>query len=220
LVVRKRTKLNREEIIMIRVIFFGCLMMLLVLTSCASDTETVRYYKLGLVQNISEDNILTEVNEINDITERPLILIEPIILADFLRQQGLVIQKTDHQLQISNVHRWAENLESASSRIIRNHLENQLSDYRFENKNGRWKQKPKFRLSIELAEFQINNRENKVVASGQFWIFNKGGGLVSKDSFLIEESLSRNGYEHAISKLEVALARLSKLIGDVIHGQT
>jgi len=198
---------------MIRVIL-GFLLIVFFLAGCASDTASIKYYKLGVVKNNSAEEHSTPILEEKNPSKRPLILIEPIVLPDFLRQQGLVIQKTDHQLQVSNVHRWAENLESASSRVIQSHLENLLPEYRFENKSGRWKATPKFRLSIELTEFQVKNRENTVISSGRFWIFDEDGSLLTKESFLLEEPLSRNGYEHAIFQLGVTLERLAGLIGD------
>jgi len=193
---------------------FVCLLFSLLLYGCASETNTINYYKLGAVNKaFNPDNT---GNGKSNRSNRSLIVIEPILLPDFLRQQGLVIQKTDHQLQISNNHRWAESLESAISRVVQSHLENQLPEYRFENQTGRWKLKPQFRLSIELAEFQVNNRESKVITSGRFWIFNQNEELVSKERFLIEESLSSNGYEHAISNLEITLNKLVDKLGSAI----
>lgn len=198
---------------MIKVIGY---LLLVLLTGCASDTVNVRYYKLGSVLKNSKTSDLTRMDKNKSVSERPLIIIEPISLADFLRQQGLVIQRTDHQLQISNIHRWAESLESSSSRVIQSHLESHLPGFRFESKNARWKTKPNFRISIELVEFQVNNRMAKVTTSGQFWIFDGDNNLINKEHFLLEESLNENGYEHAISRLEMTLLRLSKLISKTI----
>ena len=187
------------------------------MNGCVTESSTIQYYKLGSSVMILEPLDSNQPYPSIEIGNRPLILIEPIMLADFLRRQGLVIQKAKHQLQISNVHRWAESLEGASSSVILRQLEHSLPNYRFENQTGRWKARPKFRLSIQLSQFQVNNKKNQVVTSGKYWLFDEKRNLLAKQQFLIEEALSKNGYEHAISKLELSLVKLSKLISDSIR---
>jgi uncharacterized lipoprotein YmbA len=185
------------------------LLALLLLTSCASESVTIKYYKLGGLEKT-----LTGDHSVQEATNQPLILIEPIQLTDFLRQPGLVIQKTNHQIQISNIHRWAEDLQRASSRIIRQQLEGALPEYRFENQSAQWKAKPLLRLTIELEQFHIINHQKQVITSGQFWLFDNNNSLLLKKAFSFEESLNQNGYEHAVSRLERVLHKLSKQIAD------
>ncbi len=185
------------------------------MTSCASESVTIKYYKLGGAENTSVVDKTVQVE-----AARPLILIEPIQLADFLRQPGLVIQKTNHQIQISNIHRWAEDLQRASSRVIRKQLEVALPDYRFENQGVQWKARPQFRLTIELEQFHIVNHQKQVVASGRFWLFDSNKNLLLKKGFIFEESLNKNGYEHAVSKLELVLQKLSQQIAEDLSTNT
>lgn len=187
------------------------LFVVILLSSCASDSVTIKYYKLGAPDRLSK----TIEHDQNNV-QRPLILIEPIALADFLRQPGLVIQKTEHQLQISNIHRWSEDLERATSRIIRNQLGNTLPKYRFENQGMQWKLKPKYRLSITLEQFHIVNHQKQVVTSGQIWIFGSDKTLLLKRAFSFEEPLNKNGYEHAVSKLELLMHKLSRQIAESV----
>ncbi len=184
---------------------------MILLSSCASDSITIQYYKLG---GLGKKPQLIEYDK--NRVQQPLILIEPIALADFLRQPGLVIQKTDHQLQISNIHRWSENLERATSRIIRKQLENSLPKYRYENQGIQWKNEPIYRLNVELEQFHIVNHQKQVVTSGQYWLFGKDKKLILKRTFNFEEPLSQNGYEHAVSKLELILNKLSKQIAESV----
>jgi len=191
------------------------LLVALMLSSCASETVNTKYYKLGSVDMNTDAETKNGVNnrEVkSNVAKRPLLLIEPILLADFLRQPGLVIQKADHQLQISNVHRWAESLESAALRVLRIQLEKRLPNYRIENQNGRWKTPPKRRLSIELTQFQIDNNNNQVVSTGTFWLFDEQRNLLIKKGFDIQQPLLKNGYAHAISKLEFSLLKLAEII--------
>ena len=197
-------KLNPKVKMMNRII---TLLVVVLLSSCASDSVTIKYYKLGGPEKISQ-LIDYDQNKV----QLPLILIEPITLADFLRQPGLVIQKTDHQLQISNIHRWSEDLERATSRIIRKQLQITIPDYRVEIQNTHWKAKPKFILNIELEEFHIVNHQKQVVTSGRFWLFGKDRTLLMSKSFRFAESMNKNGYEHAVSKLELSLRALSQMI--------
>ncbi len=206
----QKVKIMNKRIGQYRAVFQYCCLMIF-LSSCASETTSVRYYKLGSGTISSMKTETVESKPVLNLADIPLIVIEPIRLADFLRQQGLVIQKSNHQLQISNIHRWAEDLTSASVRLIRSELENNRADYRFETQSGRWKTKPAFRLNIELEQFQINHNR-QTVTSGQFWIFDENKILIVKRKFLIKEKLTKNGYEHAISNLELSLVKLSKII--------
>ncbi len=187
---------------------------MVLLSSCASDSVTIKYYKLGSQDKISQSTELTQ-----SVASRPLVLIEPITLADFLRQPGLVIQKTNHQIQISNIHRWSEDLERASSRMILQQLELALPDFRFENQGVQWKARPWLKLSVEFNQFHIVNHQKKVVISGQFWLFDGDRTLLLKKKFEFEQSLNKNGYEHAVSKLELSLMAVSKMIVDGIKEQ-
>lgn len=198
-------KLNLRVITMSKIV--ASLLVLVILSGCANESVTIKYYKLGSQESASGMN-----RSAKDMVSRPLILIEPIGLADFLRQPGLVIQKTNHQIQISNIHRWSEDLQRATSRIIRKNLEAALPDYRFENQSGQWKTKPQFRISIELEEFHIVNHQKHVKASGQFWFFDDKRNLLLKKHFTFVEPINKNGYEHAVSKLELSLRTLSKMI--------
>lgn len=186
-------------------------MVVVVLSGCASDSVTIKYYTLG-GQESSTQMVADDQNNV----QRPLILIEPIAMVDFLRQPGLVIQKTEHQIQISNIHRWSEELARATSRIIRKQLEMALPKYRFENQGRQWKAKPKYRLNIELEQFHIINHHKQVVTSGQIWLFDDDRKLILKKVFSFEEPLNKNGYEHAVSKLELILNKLSQQITESV----
>ena len=178
----------------------------ILLMSCTNETATIRYYKLASNSNSS---VIVDREELKN--QQELVILEPIILAEFLRRKGLVIQKNEYQIQISNIHRWAEELDRATARLIREALETKLSNYRVEDQNSRWKSKPSFRISIELNQFQVNHK-NQTVTSGQFWIFGKNRELKAKKHFNFEIDLDQDGYEHAISQLESSLVNLSELI--------
>lgn len=178
----------------------------LILASCTNETATIRYYKLSGKLSL-QDQSPAPKNK----ADQPLVLIEPIILAEFLRRKGLVIQKNEYQIQISNIHRWAEELDRATARLIRQELEKSLVDFRVEDQSGRWKVKPSYRVSIELNQFQVNHK-SQTVTSGQFWIFGKNREILAKKHFSFELDLKVDGYEHAISQLEFSLEQLSQLI--------
>ncbi len=184
------------------------LIVLLILASCTNETATIRYYKLS-----GKTELINQLSTSKSNIDRPLVLIEPIILAEYLRRKGLVIQKNEYQIQISNIHRWAEELDRGTARLIREELEKSLVDFRVEDQNSRWKVKPSYRISIELNQFQVNHK-NQTVTSGQFWIFGKNRTIKAKKHFNFEIDLEQNGYEHAISKLEFSLEKLSQLIAD------
>lgn len=186
------------------------------MASCTNETATIRYYKLASssqLKSVEQTNLSGIQDEKKD---KGLIVIEPIVLAEFLRRKGLVIQKNEHQIQISNIHRWAEELERAVSRVVRERLDYSLLDYRVEDQNSRWKIKPNYRISIELSQFHVNH-ESQTIASGQFWLFDKSRNVKVKRKFNFEMDLAADGYEHAISQLEKSLFELCELIVSEIN---
>jgi len=196
---QKESQMNR---------FIVLLMSVFLIASCTNETATIRYYKLASNSSAPEavDNNAAK-------NQQQLVILEPIILAEFLRRKGLVIQKNEYQIQISNIHRWAEELDRATARLIREELEKMLVGFRVEDQNSRWKLKPSFRISVELSQFQVNHK-NQTITSGQFWVFGKDRTLKVKKHFNFEIDLAQDGYEHAISQLELSLEKLSQLIAD------
>jgi uncharacterized protein len=182
------------------------------LVSCATETRTVRYYKL---QSISpSENTKVESHSNAGLPEKKgqnFVLIESIKLAEFLRRQGLVIQKSSHQLQVSELHRWAENLESSITRIIIAQLEVNTPLFRFENSSSLWKTKPAMRIGIEIEQFHVNE-QRQAVTSGLFRIMDSNRNFLSKRRFSFKHDLSKNGYENAVAQLELSLNELTQLI--------
>jgi len=126
------------------------------LVSCTNETATIRYYKLSGKIPLQHRPLAHK-----NITDRPLVLIEPIILAEFLRRKGLVIQKNEYQIQISNIHRWAEELDRATARLIRQALEKSLTDFRVEDQNSRWKVKPSYDVWPVLDIWKKSNHKGE-----------------------------------------------------------
>lgn len=187
------------------------------LFGCASEPNKIQYYELmssNLANNSIDNNTDTQTSKIS---QKPLIVLEAIKFSDFLKRQGIVIQSEKYKLQISNYHRWAENIESSSSRIVLSQLEKNLENYRFENHNGRWKVTPSYKINIEFYQFQIVQNKN-TITSGYFWIFDGENNLLEKQSFSYELPLEKKGYEYAISLLEKSLISMTKKISKMIDG--
>jgi len=174
------------------------LLILILLNACSSAPAKIEYYALHFDQLNPPQKSADQTHE--------LVIVEPVILAGFLRQQGLVVQTSDNQLHMSSQHRWAEQLDQALSRTIVGHLENNLPNYRFENQNGRWSEQPQYRINLSFSHFHTN-ANNEAVVAGDFWILTNDNTLVRKERFYLAQPLARDGYSHAVDVLNRLLAK-------------
>ena len=181
------------------------LLVLLCLSACSSAPAKIEYYSLSYDLH-NKVVISTEAGQ-----SQQLIVLEPITLADFLRQRGLVVQTSEHKMHMSSQHRWAESLDLALSRTIMGHLENRLPQFRFENQNGRWSEQPEYRLNLSFSHFHTN-ANSEVVVAGNFWILTRNNQLIRKERFYLARTLEQDGFLHAVESLNQALAELASKI--------
>jgi len=181
------------------------------LTACTSAPAKIEYYSLSFDLEAASSKSTTLEDD-----EKKLVLVEQIVLADFLRQQGLVVQTSKNKIHISSQHRWAESLDEAISRTIIGHLENNLPQYRFENHQSRWDKRPEFRLNLAFSHFHTNAL-NQVVVAGNYWILNGDNQLLTKQRFNFTKSLTKDGYLNSVEELNSAIKSLAEKIESEIN---
>lgn len=184
-----------------------CIFIVLVLFACASSNKQVKYYSLTL--NSDHQSLAVANNQAN--TEQTHVIVEPIRLANFLRQEGLVLQVGDHEIVTANYHRWAEPLEEAIAKLVTHELNNKSNHYQFARRIGQWNQNATLQLRFEFDKFHATDNA-KIVASGRYWLYEKNNTLRVDHAFNVSSSLTRDGYLHAVEKLEQAIGKLSDQI--------
>lgn len=198
---------NQKEKIMNKNIIFSIL--IVTLSACTSAPININYYALNTEISDSEEHS-------QNIVEKPLIVIEAIELAEFLRQQGIVVETDSNQLHMSSQHRWAERLDEALSRNLIVQLETKLPNYRFENAKVHWNKQPKYRANLSFSHFHSSINRQAVIA-GRFWILNQENQLLTKQSFYLTRDLKKNGYSHAVNQLNLTLKELAQLLTESLQ---
>ncbi len=191
----------------IKWLVFG--LFILLCHACASTPEPVQYYSLtlGAAQNEPVQKGLVR-NESAPAGFAGNVIIEPVYLAKFLRQDGIVTQVGDNEVAIASYHRWAEPLDKSIARLLTGDLNSRISDYHFS-----WMQldvdKPAaFKLRLAFNEFNIKNNSSVNVA-GHYWLYVQSSGLKKEGSFNITKPLTDDGYAHAVTQLQQAIAQLA-----------
>lgn len=175
-----------------------------VISACTSAPVNIEYYSLN-------PNVAASSSTSENIAEQPLIVIEAVQLAEFLRQQGIVVQTGSNQLHMSSQHRWAERLDEAISRNLIAQLEGQLNQYRFETHNTRWSKQPTYRINFSFSHFH-STENNQAVIAGNFWILDRENKLLNKQRFYLSRDLTQNGYSHSVEQLNLTLSELVGLV--------
>ncbi len=186
--------------------YIFCLLLWGALTSCSSTPPQIKYYALDPL-NFNKADLSNKLIE----KKQKYLMLESVELAEYLHHQGLVLQTNENQYYLSTNHLWAENLATAISRNMLSHLETKLPQLRVESQSIGDLTIPDYRLKIEFSHFHPNHL-NQVVTAGHFWILNKDSQLISKETFLIQESLDKNGYLHAVEKLSQSTEKLADKI--------
>jgi uncharacterized protein len=181
----------------------------ILLIGCSSPAKKTYFYTLN-----------TPLNEsmlINSSDETQLIVIQDIQLADYLRQQGIIVKQSENRLQVSNNHRWAESLDAAIAASLRASLENNMpgsKEKRVELASRYLIAKPTLKVQIEITQFEIDNMRQRSVHTGRYWIRNANDQLLAQRRFNFSQTLSLNGFEHAVSKLQQSVHQLSRLLAE------
>lgn len=144
-----------------------------------------------------------------------LVLAEPE-LAGFLSQSGMVLQLQDNQLQISNTHVWAENLERGIPRRLAQALEEKAGGYNVFLAGREFSPQADYIVHLRLENFQATDR-GEVIATGRYQILSGSDNLIiSGATFNLRETLNEEGYPHAVSQLRILLDRLAANIAGAL----
>jgi len=186
------------------------LCLLILCSSCSTTPITVNYYTLNNI----ETSASSSKNKGEDHLQ-PLILISPIVLADFLTTGALVMQLESHKIQLSNQHRWAHNLSEAIAINLLKKLSITTTTHQFELPNYHWQSDVQAHLKIRVEQFIVTADQHTLIA-GSFWLLDNNKRLVKKQAFEIRKTLNHAGYNHAVAQLESSLSVLAEQIRNLI----
>ncbi|MFT4940818.1 MAG: putative lipoprotein YmbA [Paraglaciecola sp.] len=178
------------------------------LQACTSAPNNINYY-------------LLHTAEAENLTKTPIpatkIVLAKIMLADYLRQNSLVLQVNKNQLYYSALDVWAESLEAGISKALLTDLNHQTDNYQYIRYAAPDSKSANYELILEVEHFLATN-DSKVIGSGNYWLVDKASGKhVFSDRFYLQEELNKNGYAHAVEQLRSLLHTLSQKINEDIN---
>jgi uncharacterized lipoprotein YmbA len=173
----------------------------LVLVGCASSSSRLIYYLLD-----SGQSAITGSGQSSE--RKPLVLLEEVTLGELLRQSSLLVQLEDHQMHYALQHVWAEPLGEAIPKTLLKDLRQHSDDFNFEQGSTEWFGKEAYRLRIQIDQFYPNT-EQQVLLAGRYWVTTVESGETVAQDFSMTETLTQDGYGHAVVKMRRLIGLLS-----------
>jgi uncharacterized lipoprotein YmbA len=146
-----------------------------------------------------------------------IVVLDKILLADYLKRPNLVMQINDNQLYYSDVDLWAESLQEDIHNTLLAWLNENAKNTRFISYDSPQVSNDLERVMISIRRFMPSDKGD-VITNGQYWIINNvnGDNLTSQHSFSFTSELSQEGYSHSVSLLAEQLSQLSIQIANDI----
>ncbi len=192
--------------------------LILVINACTSDLprQDTQYFLLipNLPTNSNSESVTLEDNpEIK-------ILLQPIKIAEFLDQPGIVLQTDEHQIDVAHYHRWGEPLKRNLHRYILETLATQMPNYTFRNSS-------KFNTAANLKHLQITinqfngTADGIALLSGNWRLIDSHSKTSTmQKSFSYREKLASEGYLALVKELAALLDHLCLDIANLIQAKS
>jgi uncharacterized lipoprotein YmbA len=168
----------------------------------------VHYYLL----HTPENNISNTTDE-----EKPIVVLQALNVADYLRQKSLVMQVDKHQLYYSRQNVWAENLQTSFYKALLQDL-NAASQLNYVASTAPEAKGASTSITVELAHFHATDNST-VVSSGRYWLSKNASQTIKKTkpdissySFFFESELNQDGYTQAVKQLRASVTNLAERI--------
>lgn len=169
-----------------------CLMALLMLAGC-SDTPTLHYYQL--TQPVAQNQPLAP--------DAPVLVIEPIMLADFLDTSALVLQRSDVELVRAQYNVWVEPLASQLGRNLRGYLQQQLPQVRIASQTPT---SDAARLLVQVDQFH-GSEDGQVRIKVRYSLLYKG--KVQQFDYQSQQPQADEGYSALVTTLSQGWQQLA-----------
>jgi uncharacterized lipoprotein YmbA len=168
---------------------------IVLISACASTPKTqTHYFVLDPSSNFGQQYEENQSSSTRTSTSRTIesehpIALQPIQLAKFLDQPGIVLQTNHHEIEVAHYHRWAEPLKKNLHRYITQSLG-------IDNSNETTQM-----LEIQFHQFQGTHEGNALISG--YWKINH----VSQP-FSYQAPLTKPGYTELVTQLALLLDQL------------
>lgn len=181
--------------------FFILLVIALLGAGCQSTDTYTKYYQLA------DAPVQRQVEQ-----RQIQLIIEPVVLVDFLKRPNLLLKQADNTLYVTNYHVWAEPLDKAIGRAMVNFINQQSDKLRSEHRLFDQCNKTQcYRLTLFVEGF-YPTKQSQVEFSGKYRLSNNDNEIIAQQDFNLVDDLELDGYPHAVDKLQKLIHQLSSQI--------
>ncbi|WP_026374511.1 PqiC family protein [Aestuariibacter salexigens] len=171
----------------------------LFLLGCSSAPATFKYYVLSSPDCCS-----------SDLSTRTKWVLQPVRLADYLKQSSLVMQTAPHQLHYASLDIWSEPITKSIPRVLVQQFNQQSEQHGMIASTSPGASALDRSITVQIDDFLPNER-GEVILKGQYWVQQQGEAIVTK-SFHYTRSMQQDGFAHAVALMN---SLLEELAGDV-----
>lgn len=164
------------------------LVMLVSLAACSSKPLRVNYYLL----------YTAEPNSQSQVQKTKQIVLNEIILADYLKQSGLAMKLDQNKIYFSRQDVWAESLQSSIFGALLNDL-NQAPDIQFITSHEASTDIKPPSITVKVDHFYAT-QNSTVETSGRYLLSDESRHINIETPFYFKLELQQDGYSHAVSQ--------------------
>ena len=157
----------------------------LVAISGCSSVQELNFYQLPQQANTAASASM----------DAAVIVVEPVMVANYLNTNALILQTSDVQLVKTSQHQWAEALDQQLTRLLQQQLTAALPGHRV---TDRAPQGPQQRLLVQVEQFH-GTEQGRVLISGKYSLIN--GEHTIQQRFALELAQPEDGYPSMVATL-------------------
>ncbi len=153
-------------------LYLACTLLLCIILSACASTSLPTFYLLPS----------TNLIEITEKTNEKTIGVLPITLPSYLLRPQIVTKNIEtSQVEISELHRWGEDLDDAFQRVLSTSLSSQLANKGYAAIPLRMGYPVDFRLLVDVISFE--GSLNSEATLNAYWILRNDTKILSQGSF-------------------------------------
>jgi uncharacterized lipoprotein YmbA len=141
----------------------------------------------------------------------------PVILAEYLNRQNLMLKTSKNQIEASENHLWAGDLRHSVSRVISVNLGRELNTGNVRSYPWTRDSEIDYQVSMDIRDF-VAAHDGHAHLEASWRIFSlPDRRLLSSETFVGKEPIANASFESMVAAQSKLLARLSKAIAGAIR---
>lgn len=153
--------------------------------SACSSVQPLHYYQLP---QLASSTVLEK-------TAAPVLVVEPVMVANYLNSNALILQMSEVQLVKTSQHHWAEALDQQLTRLLLQQLAQELPQVRV---TDRAPATPHRRLLVQVEQFH-GTEQGLVLISGKYSFMD--GATTQSQRFSLQLPQTEQGYPALVATL-------------------